>query len=98
MDWPMNLRSWLAAGGAGLALATSACGPTPDDDDVYPRNCGEIGPVELLDTMWDTEAAIAIGEHVVIWSPTADYSRIDVVAVPRCGGEPVTLRRRHHSS
>jgi hypothetical protein len=81
---------WWATMGAALLLAGGACGPELDGDDVFPCNCGRVGPVDLLDVSSHVEA-VSVGEHVLLWTPSLDHSQIDVLAVPRCGGDAITL-------
>lgn len=76
-----------------LAIVVLACGPRIDDDDVYPRNCGEVGPVDLSDVPGLLAGARPVGEHVLLWLGTADDTGGDIVAVPRCGGDAVQLAR-----
>ncbi len=69
-----------------------ACGPaTGDDGDVYPRNCGALGPVDLFESsgpawLWATRAGdVYLVEH----SP--DETTLEYWAVDRCGEERVLL-------
>lgn len=74
------------------AFAIGGCGPDVTTDDVFPRNCGADGPVDLFDPgNADVRTAEIVGDHVVV--VLADGMWTEVVAVERCGGAPRMLIR-----
>lgn len=84
---PVSLRRirWLAL--AASVAWVAACGPSVEDlDDVYPRNCGVEGPVELFDFPMTTLGGDArrAGDHYLVEHLHASEMRADWV-VDRCG-------------
>lgn len=75
---------------AGLVLL--GCGPdVVDTSNVYPRNCGEEGPVDLLEL--DPVPYLQVeraGEHYLIEILNED-EEVEYWAAPRCGPSPVLL-------
>lgn len=69
-----------------MGSVLAACGPTPPDlDDVYPRNCGLEGPVELfVDEAGRFPDARRAGEHYLVRSRGLLW-RTKPWAVDRCG-------------
>lgn len=83
-------RAWLVA---PAALLLPACGPSVEDrGDVYPRNCGLEGPVELLaitTPAYGGEVRRA-GEHYLLEHWPGPMTR-EHWALERCGEAPVLL-------
>lgn len=76
-----------------FAFGLPACGPSVANEDVFPRNCGEDGPVDLFEP---GEALVlsaqVVGDYVVMELRDEDFD--EVIAVERCGAAAHTLTRR----
>jgi hypothetical protein len=76
---------------------TIGCGPDVEStDDVYPRNCGVEGPVDLfeLEPVVDFDAwshTVRFGERYLV-AHTPDPNTLEYWSVDRCGEERVLLR------
>ncbi len=83
------LHPWSITIGASLLLA---CGPSAEDlDDVYPRNCGVEGPVDLFEGSLGSYADVRrAGDHYVVMR-MPDAVTLEHWAVDRCGEERVLL-------
>src|SRR5262245_7990809 len=81
-----------ASVGASAALVLLGCGPQASLDDVYPRNCGIEGPVELFDaeppTYLNVERA---GDHYIIEHLPVSGDQLDHWVVDRCGEQRLLL-------
>jgi hypothetical protein len=92
------LRSWW------IGLVATACGPDTanDAEDVWPRNCGQDGPVDLLEVPPLVASVRPVGEHLLVLAMRLDPATQDSEpssgawenrVVPRCGGDSVVLER-----
>ena len=71
--------------------------PAEDTDDVYPRNCGVEGPVDLFEYPADTlvpDTPQKVGDHYLVgFFP--DEDTLELVAVDRCGTMQVPVPQIH---